>query len=177
MSLQIYERPLYTADMYSSEAVANFFIKKSGTGDGQAVNLSPMKLQKLLYFAHGWHLAFIGQPLLNEAIQAWDYGPVVESLYHHTKHFGNRNIDTLLPSDNTIINEDSKKLLNAVWNRYKSFSAIQLSNMTHAEGTPWKKKFLDEMKNNGQLRRAITLDDETIKTYFEELKNRASSSN
>ncbi len=40
-----------------------------------------MKLHKLLYYAAGWHLGFTGEPLFDEDIEAWQYGPVVPSIY------------------------------------------------------------------------------------------------
>ena len=65
------------SEPYSAKAVANYFLaraKESGE------TLSPMKLQKLIYFAHGWHLAVFDAPLLDEEVQAWDYGPASNRL-------------------------------------------------------------------------------------------------
>ncbi|MFQ5632018.1 MAG: Panacea domain-containing protein, partial [bacterium] len=58
--------------MYDSRLIANYFIDFARK-DGVAI--SPMKLQKLVYFAHGYYLAITGQPLIEEEIQAWRYGP------------------------------------------------------------------------------------------------------
>ena len=73
---------------YSSEKIANFFL---GLAQKEQVELTPLKLQKLLYFAHGWHLVLDsdGDPLLDEDIEAWKYGPVVPSIYHKFKEFRN----------------------------------------------------------------------------------------
>jgi len=62
-----------------SAAVANYFLD---LGLRESIPITPLKLQKLVYFAHGWYLGFTGEPLLNEGIQAWEYGPVIPSLYH-----------------------------------------------------------------------------------------------
>jgi uncharacterized phage-associated protein len=53
---------------FDSKAVANEFLKLA---EQDGVKLSPMKLLKLVYFAHGWHLALKGEPLLNERVEAW----------------------------------------------------------------------------------------------------------
>src|SRR5690348_2726800 len=76
---------------YDPRAVANYFLDLASV-DGESI--SPLKLQKLLYFGHGWHLAITGEPLLSERIRAWKYGPVVESIYYQFRRFGNRPITT-----------------------------------------------------------------------------------
>ena len=65
---------------YPPSAVANFFLSKSD-------EITQMQLHKLLYYAHGWYLAVVGKPLLNEMIGAWKHGPVVPSLYYDLKKF------------------------------------------------------------------------------------------
>jgi uncharacterized phage-associated protein len=45
-------------------------------GDRQITNL---KLQKLLYYTQAWYLAFTGQPLFSESIEAWVHGPFPRS--------------------------------------------------------------------------------------------------
>jgi uncharacterized phage-associated protein len=50
--------------------------------------ISNLELQKILYVAHMVHLGRHGQPLLPETFEAWDYGPVIPSLYHQAKMFG-----------------------------------------------------------------------------------------
>ena len=63
--------------------VANFFIDLyNSVPEGQVTNLS---LNKLLYFAQGHSLAENGKPLFDEPIEAWQYGPVVPSVYHTFK--------------------------------------------------------------------------------------------
>ncbi|MFC0184306.1 Panacea domain-containing protein [Pseudarcicella hirudinis] len=75
--------------MYSALAIASKFIDL-GIQSGKPV--SPMKLQKIVYFAQGVHLARYQKPLIDEAVEAWTYGPVIPSLYHTFKHLGNSPI-------------------------------------------------------------------------------------
>ena len=70
---------------FSAKAVANVFLELA---DAAKQTLTPMKLQKLVYYAHGWYLGLTGRPLLDELIQAWSFGPVVRSLYNEFKEFG-----------------------------------------------------------------------------------------
>ena len=70
---------------YDPIAVANFFIQKSiETG----LEVTPMKLLKLVYIAHGWSLGLFGEPLIDEAVVAWTYGPVIPDLYKVLKDYG-----------------------------------------------------------------------------------------
>ena len=72
-----------------SEAIANSFLEI-----GEPID--PMKIQKLVYFAHGWHLGFQEQPLSVEDAQAWQWGPVFPDLYHEIKGYGRGPITSRL---------------------------------------------------------------------------------
>ena len=72
--------------MLSCFDVAKYFatLVESDAGD----SISNLKLQKLAYYAQGFHLAMYDTPLFPERIYAWAHGPVVEELYHAYKKFG-----------------------------------------------------------------------------------------
>ena len=126
---------------YDSRRVANFFLDKE--------SLTQMKLHKLLFYAHGWHLGFKGKPLLNEVLEAWTYGPVVPSIHAEFKLFGSRPISIpaywLNPETHhfepapPVEGADgfAGRLLERVWEVYRGFSALQLSAMTHRPNSPW----------------------------------------
>jgi uncharacterized phage-associated protein len=132
---------------YDPVAVANFFIQKSiDTG----IEVTPMKLLKLVYIAHGWSLGLLDQPLIDNEVQAWKYGPVIEDLYHELKGYGRDRVtkritkldwDGIMPHIHTpTIAEDdelTRKLLNKVWDAYGNLSGLGLSAITHKDGTPW----------------------------------------
>lgn len=133
------------APPYSSIAVANFFIEKGVQSDNR---VTPMKLIKLVYLAHGWHSGYYGTELLNEEIQAWKYGPVMPKLYHAIKGYGGREISGLLSEIRFSLNDTSlevprvedvatRKFLTSIWDHYKTQSAITLSALTHSDGSPW----------------------------------------
>lgn len=162
---------------YSSIAVANFFIERAI--DEKTNDLTPMKLQKLVYFAHGWYLALHGKPLLTDRIQAWQYGPVIKDLYRETKKWANSPIDSFLYFfDATQFKNVAPKVeekvirefLQSIWKAYSKHSAVKLSNATHIEGSPWDETI---KANNGDVGRNIIIDDNLIERYFSRLAGKA----
>ena len=151
---------------YDTKAVANYFLELA---EANRQTVSPMKLLKLLYFAHGWYLAIAGKPLLNEAIQAWSYGPVVPSIYHEFKHFGNDSITTPAKGAKRIEGGDEafvRKLLQKVWDIYSPFTAVQLSRMTHQEGSPWSETVETYKGSEDYFPHSMEIEDGLIKEYF-----------
>lgn len=130
---------------FSVKHVANCFLQRDFE-DGKA-SISPMKLQKLVYCLHGWHLAITERPAINSNFQAWPYGPVEENLYHLFKSFRNNNISSYASSwagDKQVAyvvsksgNEEFYDIFDCIIKKYMPFSAIQLSALTHKTGTPW----------------------------------------
>lgn len=150
---------------YSATTIANYFIKKSSEEDQE---LTLMKLSKLVYIAHGWNLASFDKPLVSEPVQAWKFGPVIESIYQEFKRFGNTPIDMMaiapeIPHEDT----QTKELLNQVWETNKKHTAIRLSNWTHIHGSPWEQIW----DKTGRTRNQI-IPNEIIKEYFSELSRK-----
>ena len=58
-------------------SVANMLLHKAKQVIDGGELLTNMKLQKMLYYEQGFHLACFGTPLFNEDIEAWQYGHVV----------------------------------------------------------------------------------------------------
>lgn len=161
---------------YSPVAVANWFIRRAEE-DGQ--RLDPMKLIKLVYLAHGWHLATTGEPLINETVEAWQYGPVVPTLYHTFKSYGRHPIQgvalevqdfdfsaPLIPSTDFATIE----LLERVWTIYGHFSGVQLSQLTHRSGSPWHEAW-NRAKSQGKVR-GVDIPDQDLKFHFTHLARR-----
>jgi uncharacterized phage-associated protein len=95
------------------------------------------KLQKLVYFAQGLHLAMRGAPLFGEPIEAWDHGPVVPGLYHDFKHRGNQGIAPPEKFSAEDYLPEVREILDAVLSVYGQFSAWRLRDLTHEE-PPWR---------------------------------------
>ena len=116
--------------------VANYFLSLSNDEDSGDL-ISNLKLQKLVYYAQGIHLAVYGEPLFDDPIEAWTHGPVVPSLYFEYREFGSGPIQASEDAGFESLTPDQQELLDEVWSVYGQFSAWKLRNMTHAEA-PWK---------------------------------------
>jgi len=154
-------------------SVANYFIGKAHEA-GESMTL--LRLIKLVYIAHGWCLGLTGKPLIGEEVQAWKYGPIVPSVYHDFRSWGQGSIGqqkALLNGDGnyvipTVKDAFAKQLLNKVWDEYRDFDGLQLSTLTHQEGTPWD---VVNIRHRGELRNdgAAVISPELIARYYMEL--------
>jgi uncharacterized phage-associated protein len=100
-------------------------------------NISNLKLQKLLYYSQGFHLAMhSGEPLFPEPLLAWDHGPVVEPIYHQFKSYRWQGIDRPEDFDINAYPPEVRELLTTVYRVYGQFTAKALEDMTHKE-PPW----------------------------------------
>ena len=76
--------------MMPAHDVAKYFVSLVDEEAGDSI--SNLKLQKLLYYAQGAHLALRDEPLFGEPIEAWTHGPVVPSVYRQYKQHGGEPI-------------------------------------------------------------------------------------
>jgi uncharacterized phage-associated protein len=113
--------------------VAKYFLALQD--DEEAI--SNLKLQKLLYYAQGFHLAITGRALFDEDIRVWEHGPVVPAVWREYNHYAERPIPRPRDFNPRVLNEDTRSLLDEVSSVYGQFSAWRLREMTHAE-PPWK---------------------------------------
>ncbi len=150
--------------------VANYFIE---TAIAEKRRIDLLKTVKLVYLAQGWHLGFEKKPLIREQVEAWEYGPVVRSVYDAFKEYGKRPITK--PA-NTGISTEMKKIealadnivmqfLKAIWNLYREHSGLHLSKLTHEEGTPWHKTWVVGKKQDSF---GVVIPEKTIQEYYAE---------
>lgn len=151
--------------MYPASVIAYAFVKM-GIDEGKFV--TQMKLQKLVYFAHGLHLAIYDTPLINEEFEAWPYGPVVPTIYRSYKFYGSAPItDTNWLTTFDGEEPDLKNLkdsaftsIEKTWKMLKGLSALALSNWSHSKGSPWEKNYVSGGSD-------ISIPNDEIKEYFE----------
>lgn len=122
-----------TSPTVSARDVSTYIVSKLATGR----HLEAIKLQKLLYFCQGWSYGASDSPLFDEDFEAWTYGPVAPEIYH--LHAGKTGVgaDFNFGGDPEKLDQDQKKLVDAVISAYGGINTFKLVDMTHQRGTPW----------------------------------------
>lgn len=156
-------------------AIANLFLDL-GARDG--IPIDPLKLQKLVYLAHGWHLGLTRQPLIFQTVVAWPYGPIIRDVYWRFKKYGSENISgrATIPPDGVHTFEHvplradlsgkSWEIVDRVWEVFKNNSGLELSAMSHAPGTPWQQVTAGKAKKEI---RDLPISNQLMSDYFQSL--------
>lgn len=116
--------------------IARYFIRRSYQ-DNLEADMTNMKVQKLLYYAQSLHLALYDEPLFDNEIQAWRYGPVCPPAYSFYCEFEAKQLPIPETDDVALVPQETLKLLEEVWEYFGEHHAYYLSGMTHLE-FPWK---------------------------------------
>ncbi|HEM3629352.1 TPA: DUF4065 domain-containing protein [Streptococcus suis] len=153
--------------MITALDVANTFLERAKK---EKIDISPMKLQKLIYILYKVYLQRNGLKLFEERFEVWQYGPVISSVYQVFKKFrSNRITEYYLNVDgtyNTVRFHHNLRFDNAfefVWEKYKQIDGVYLSQLTHQPDTAWSKAdqrgdlYLDdqEIHEEGEYQLAI----------------------
>ena len=130
--------------------------------NGKRVDMNITKLQKLTYIMYGTYLAATGERLIGEHPQAWPYGPVFPTT---RKYLLKHNPYEMFMSDEDL-NEisgdvDVALLMEKVFTAFGSWSATQLSDWSHKEGSPW-----EAAVSTPGFKWGDRIDDDSIRAYF-----------
>jgi uncharacterized phage-associated protein len=130
--------------VHDARAVANFLLDHA---DSIGKKLTIMALLKIIYFAHGWHLAKFEGPLIRNAFEAWQEGPVVRVVYNCFRDAGTKSINSRATQFNPAVGryetvsytlgEEQAMLLRNIFGAYGHLNAFKLSDLTHEPGSPW----------------------------------------
>jgi len=108
------------------------------------IDVSPMKLQKLLYFVACEYQKRTDEPLFLEPFEVWKYGPVLSSVYTEFSSYGKESISSYAKDARNIvyiINETTspslKESIDLIWRSFKDWGAIALSKLTHRDESAW----------------------------------------
>ena len=153
----------------------------------KGLTISPLKLQKILYYEQAWHMVIFGRnnQLFSCAPQAWVNGPVYPEIYYAYKDTVSSMCDHLKMenflnkdeepqnkekelADKMKLTDDEISLSERVIMLYGSRTQNQLILLTHSE-KPWSEK-REGLKPYEYSTREISLD--TMHDYYKERYNR-----
>jgi uncharacterized phage-associated protein len=150
---------------YDAATIANRFIDLAGA---QGEYLTPMQLNKLTYIAHGFSLGAYRRPLIDEAVEAWKYGPVIPSLYRQLKGYGGNPVRDKIRTggwgSGSAISDWDDSIVSQVFQKYGRLSGAQLSYLTHKKDTPWDRMFHPEVMGT-------RISDDLIGQHYADLLN------
>lgn len=103
------------------------------------VALTNLKLNKLVYFSQVLSLKETGEPLFEDPIQAWSYGPVEPLVYYRFQKYGRDRIHAGETYEQT---EHSQAVIKRVMDRMGKMTAFDLVRLSHRDGGAWKRVYL-----------------------------------
>ena len=109
--------------------------------------ITPMQVQKLTYFCHAWMLGLGHGPLFQDAVESWQYGPVIRSLYHALKQYGGDRITQRILDTPATFTEQEERIIKVIWRQYGQLDGTRLSRMTHITGSPWEQTYQKDKRS------------------------------
>lgn len=167
---------------YTALDIANLIITYANQIPGRKSSLTPIKLQKILYYVYVECLKQ-GVKLFDTPIEKWKFGPVVSSVYHNFKTYGVHHIDgpsssyvfddnedglyfeeIPFSSDDIELDSNMKDIIRRKVEELIDINPFELVEKTHRED-PWKKFEPQILKGERGL---IYSDDELIAWFSNE---------
>ncbi|NLL72018.1 MAG: DUF4065 domain-containing protein, partial [Clostridiales bacterium] len=138
----------------------------------QMQEITPLALQKILYFIQGIYMVMFDEPLFKEDCMAWVHGPVYEQVYNLFKDFKYNPIEdnrfAIFKERFVELSDQERKVIDLVINSFGKYSGKVLEIITHNE-SPWKDARSDY--NPLQPSREI-IDKNEIMEYFSLVANK-----
>ena len=141
------------------ESAANYIISRS-------LEITPLALQKLLYFSQAFHKIFMGSFIFEEDCEAWVHGPVYRDIYFKYKDHGYNPIeDRNTRFECFDLSESEREVTDAVISYFGCYSGKILEAMTHME-LPWREARSGLGENEGSER---IIQKDRIENYFNQV--------
>lgn len=143
------------------DVVVNYLVDK-------CEDITPLALQKLLYYVQGFYYAFINKFIFEENCEAWVHGPVYRDIYFRYREYRFDSISVSETADDVNLTVSEKTIIDSVIKHLSCYSGKVLESFTHAE-TPW-------LATRGDLPASIStdrkIDKKLIADYFTAVKEK-----
>lgn len=131
-------------------------------------DITPLALQKVLYYVQGFYYAFEGRFLFDEDCEAWVHGPVYRDVYNKYSSYRFDPIESVEDFDESVFSTSEKAIIDSIIKNFCCYSGKTLERFTHLE-TPWLHT-RDGLPVNMNSNRIISK--ELIGKYFLEVKEK-----
>lgn len=121
----------------------------------QCEDITPLALQKALYYIQGFHYAFYKAFLFSEECEAWVHGPVYRDIYFRYRDYRFDSIEGYDEFDDSVFSSFEKAILDSVIKNVCCYSGKVLEKFTHSE-IPW-------LATRGELHDTVTSDRTILK--------------
>lgn len=102
----------------------------------QCDDITPLALQKGLYYIQGFYYAFHGAYLFEDNCQAWVHGPVYREIYERYRDYHYDPIAPVKEFDTSLLSAEEKAICDSVIRYLCCYSGYVLERFTHKE-MPW----------------------------------------
>ncbi|MBP3569673.1 MAG: DUF4065 domain-containing protein [Lachnospiraceae bacterium] len=131
-----------------------------------AEEITPLALQKMLYYIQGVYMQLFQKELFSEDCVAWVHGPVYKDVYEVFRNFKYNPIEdnrfSLLQNRFRELSQKEKIVIELVVDSFGMYSGKALEKITHTE-TPWQEArtyCLPQGRSN------VVISKESIRNYF-----------
>ncbi|MFA5576911.1 MAG: type II TA system antitoxin MqsA family protein [Tissierellaceae bacterium] len=131
-------------------------------------DITPLALQKALYYNQGFHYAFEGEFIIEKDCEAWLHGPVYREIYNRYSNYRFDPIEKVEDFDVSLLTTAEKIILDSIVKNFCCYSGKTLEAFTHQEG-PWLKT-REGLSAEAHSNRII--DKELIGSYFVAIKGK-----
>jgi uncharacterized phage-associated protein len=157
--------------MYEARKICNLLLSHR---DAHAFALTNLRLNKLLYFIHGWSLTRYPEGLVRNHFLAWKLGPVIRPVYDTFKVYGEsaiqepaKYLDYLSGKNQAVTYDDvdpaDVEIIMRVFASYDRYPTGKLVEMSHAPGGPWDQVY-SAWANDSRL--SLRIPNELIRAHF-----------
>jgi putative zinc finger/helix-turn-helix YgiT family protein len=99
-------------------------------------DITPLALQKVLYYIQGFYYAFMDEFIFEEDCEAWAHGPVFPNIYHRYSSYRFDPIDGSVTCDEPVLTIYEKTIIDSIIKNLCCYSGKILERFTHSE-MPW----------------------------------------
>ena len=99
-------------------------------------DITPLALQKILYYIQGFHYAFTNNYIFYEDCEAWAHGPVFRDIYQRYSSYRFDPIEGKTECDESLLKAYEKAIIDSIIKSLGCYSGKTLESFTHSE-KPW----------------------------------------